>query len=141
MFQILHVSTVVGLLSEITWQKLWIKFSLPVLSGFVVKMLEIPGYDVTFPNMIIFGQFSKTFEIFVVLQVSQILDRSLLIVFALHAPHFSKKIKISSISHIIAQFCHHCVEREKSSQIDPLIIKIGYKMADLFNSEVSKKSP
>ena len=53
-------------------------------------------------------------------------------------PIFRKKIQISSISHIIAQFCHHSVEREKSSEIDPLIIKIGYKMADLFNSKISK---
>ena len=42
------------------------------------------------------------------------------------------KKSIASISHIIAHFYHHRIEREKLNKIDLLIIKIGYKMADLW---------
>ena len=46
-------------------------------------------------------------------------------------PKIEKKI-FSSISLYIAQFYFHRVEWKKLFKIDSLIIKIGYKMADLW---------
>ena len=62
------------------------------LSGFVVKMLEICSYDVTFPNIIFFGQFSKNVRYFCSFTSVSNLGCISLIVLAQHAPHFSKKI-------------------------------------------------
>ena len=42
-----------------------------------------------------------------------------------------EKIIFSPISLNIAQFYFHRIDGEKLFEIDPLIIKIGYKMADV----------
>jgi len=92
--------------------------------------------DATVSILNIFDQFQKNVRYFAWSRcVLNIKSLSLAVLHELVTQKWSKK-KNSSISLNIAQFYFHHVEREKLFKIDPLFIKIYYKMADLLQFKI-----